>query len=47
MLNKSGWTPLDQTIMESVVAENIEKGHREKKNEAKAKEFDDKEQRAN
>jgi len=47
MLNKSGQTPLDTTIMDSVKAEFIERGYLEKKDAEKAKEADEKEQKAN
>ena len=47
MLNKSGQTPLDTTIMDSVKAEFIERGYLEKKDAEKAKEADEKEQNAN
>jgi len=47
MLNKAGQTPLDCTIMDSVKAELIERGYREKKDEQKAKEADAREQMAN
>lgn len=47
MLNKAGMTPLDKTIMESVKAERLEAGFKEKKDEKLAKEADEREQKAN